>query len=92
MKAGKKRRPTRDAVEVLHRRYYEGKPERLANLEKPRAGDHVARKIYALRMKQGSYNGGWRNSSEPRHPSFADSRMPTTRAILWLCSTGSLLP
>jgi hypothetical protein len=34
MKAGKKRRPTSDAVEVLRRRYYEGKPERLANLEK----------------------------------------------------------
>ena len=53
MKAGKKRRPTSDAVEVLHRRYYEGKPERLANLEKARADDHVARKINALRTEAG---------------------------------------
>jgi DNA-binding XRE family transcriptional regulator len=53
MKAGKKRRPTSDAVEVLHRRYYEGKPERLANLEKARADDHVAHKINALRTEAG---------------------------------------
>ena len=46
-------RPTTDAVEILHRRYYEGKPERLAALEKARANDHVARKIVALRTKAG---------------------------------------
>ena len=28
----KKRRATTDAVKILHRRYYEGKPERLAKL------------------------------------------------------------
>ena len=48
-----KRRPTTDAVEILHRRYYEGKPERLAALEKARADDHVARKIFALRTGAG---------------------------------------
>ena len=48
-----KRRPTRDAVEILHRRYYEGKPERLAGLEKERANDHIARKIVALRTQAG---------------------------------------
>ncbi|MBI2998743.1 MAG: XRE family transcriptional regulator [Deltaproteobacteria bacterium] len=48
-----KRRPTTDAVEILHRRYYEGKPERLAALEKARANDHVARKIVALRKEAG---------------------------------------
>ena len=52
MKAGKKRRPTSDAVEVLHR-YYEGKPERLATLERARADDHVARKMNALRTEAG---------------------------------------
>jgi ribosome-binding protein aMBF1 (putative translation factor) len=48
-----KRRPTTDAVEILHRRYYEGKPERLAALEMARANDHVARKIFALRTEAG---------------------------------------
>ena len=49
----KKRRPTTDAVEILHRRYYKRKPERLAALEKARANDHVARKIVALRTEAG---------------------------------------
>ncbi len=49
----KKRRPTTDAVEILHRRYYEGKPERLANLEKARVNDQVSRKIVALRTQAG---------------------------------------
>jgi ribosome-binding protein aMBF1 (putative translation factor) len=51
--ANKKKRPTTDAVEILHRRYYEGKPERLANLEKARANDQVARKIVTLRTQTG---------------------------------------
>ncbi len=49
----KKRKPTTDAVEILYRRYYEGKPERLANLEKARANDQLARKIVALRTQAG---------------------------------------
>jgi ribosome-binding protein aMBF1 (putative translation factor) len=49
----KKRKPTTDAVEILHRRYYESKPERLANLEKARANDQVARKIVTLRTQAG---------------------------------------
>jgi len=48
-----KRKPTTDAVKILHRRYYEGKPERLANLEAARANDQVARKITALRTQAG---------------------------------------
>ena len=48
-----KKRPTTDAVEILHRRYYAGKPERLAALESARANDHVARKITALRSEAG---------------------------------------
>lgn len=31
------RKPTTDAVEILHRRYYEGRPERLTALEEERA-------------------------------------------------------
>ena len=48
-----KRKTTSDAVDILHRRYYAGKPERLAGLEKARADDHVARKIVALRTEAG---------------------------------------
>ena len=49
----KKRKPTTDAVEILHRRYFAGKPEMLALLEEARVEDEVARKIYALRTKAG---------------------------------------
>jgi ribosome-binding protein aMBF1 (putative translation factor) len=48
-----KRKPTSDAVEILHRRYYRGKPQRLAGLEAARANDQVARKIAALRAEAG---------------------------------------
>ncbi len=48
-----KRRPTVDAVEILHRRYFEGKPEMLALLEEERANAEVARKIYKLRTEAG---------------------------------------
>src|SRR6185369_16137623 len=44
---------TTDAVEILHRRYYEGKPKRLASLEEERANAEIARKIYELRTKAG---------------------------------------
>src|SRR3984893_16262888 len=49
----KKRKPTKDAVEIIERRYYEGKPERRADLEEARANDAVARKLYELRTKAG---------------------------------------
>lgn len=48
-----KRKPTTEAVDILHRRYYAGKPHRLAELEKARAEDHVARKLTALRIANG---------------------------------------
>ena len=51
--AKKKRKPTKDAVEILHRRYYEGHPERLASLEEARANLDIACKIYDLRDKAG---------------------------------------
>ena len=47
----KKRKPTKDAVEIIERRYYEGNPERSADIEEARANDAVARKIYELRTK-----------------------------------------
>jgi len=48
-----KRKPTSDAVEILHRRFYEGKPGRIAQLEERRAEDEIARKIHALRTGAG---------------------------------------
>src|SRR5207249_10702178 len=49
----RKRKPTTDAIEILHRRYYQGRPDRIAALEEARANDEVARKIYQLRTKAG---------------------------------------
>jgi len=49
----KKREPTTDAVEILHRRYFEGKRKMLALLEEERANAEIARKIYELRTKAG---------------------------------------
>ena len=48
-----KRKPTTDAVEIIHRRFFEGKPERLKDLEEARANDEIARKIYELRTSAG---------------------------------------
>lgn len=49
----KNRKTTSDAVEVLHRRYYEGKPDRISQLEEATAEDELARKIYELREQAG---------------------------------------
>jgi DNA-binding XRE family transcriptional regulator len=47
------KRKTKDAVQILHRRLYAGKPKRLAELEEARASAEVARQIYTLRMDAG---------------------------------------
>lgn len=44
---------TFDAVEIIHRRYFKGRPERLKAPEEARADDDVARKIFELRTKAG---------------------------------------
>ena len=49
----KKQNPTSDAVEILHRRYYQGKPARTAQLAEARAEDQLARRIYKLREQAG---------------------------------------
>ena len=49
----KRATPTTDAVEIIHRRYYEGRPERIAGLAEVEANDSVARKIYELRRRAG---------------------------------------
>ena len=49
----KKNKRTNDAIEILHRRYVKDNPENLAELEKIRSENDVARKLYDLRMKSG---------------------------------------
>jgi hypothetical protein len=48
-----KRKATANALKILHRRYYAGKPQRRAALEKARTNDQVARKLTALRIAHG---------------------------------------
>ena len=49
----RKRKMTSDALEILRRRYYAGKPDREAALEQERANAEIAREIYALREDAG---------------------------------------
>ena len=49
----KRKKTTSDAVEILHRRYYQGKPHRISQLEEARNEDELARKIYELREEAG---------------------------------------
>ncbi len=53
MEIEKKRKPTTDAIQIIHRRHYEGRPRRMAELAEAEANDTVARKIYALRKRAG---------------------------------------
>ena len=50
---GRRRKSTTDAVEILHRRYFERRPAMLALLEAERATAEVARTICALRTEAG---------------------------------------
>ena len=47
------RKPTRDLLKMIDRRFFEGRPERLAELELARATAAIARKVYDLREKAG---------------------------------------
>ena len=49
----KKKKVTSDAVEILRKRYYAGRPSRIAELAEARAEDALARKIYELREQAG---------------------------------------
>ena len=48
---GSSRKRVTDAVEILHRRFYRGKPARLKNLDEARANEEIARSIRELRTK-----------------------------------------
>jgi ribosome-binding protein aMBF1 (putative translation factor) len=49
----KKRRATRDAVEILHRRYIVGRPDQEAALDSARLNAVIAQEIHNLRTKAG---------------------------------------
>jgi transcriptional regulator with XRE-family HTH domain len=40
-------------LEIIHRRFYEGRPERMVELEEARATAAIARRVYDLREKSG---------------------------------------
>ncbi len=46
----KTRSETSDAVEIIHRRYFEGKPEMMAMLEEELANAELSRLVYDLRV------------------------------------------
>lgn len=49
----KEARTTTDGIAILYREFYQGKPDRIADLEKAKVEDEIARKIYDLRTKAG---------------------------------------
>src|SRR5438094_10144671 len=49
----KSRHKTTDALEIIYRRFYAGRPKRIAELNDAIANDEVARKIYELRTRAG---------------------------------------
>jgi len=47
------KKKTTDAIDIIHERYFRGKPDMLAMLEEARVNDDIARKIYDLRTAAG---------------------------------------
>lgn len=45
--------PTSDALEIMYRRFYKGKPERISQLQEAIVNDDIARKIRELREEAG---------------------------------------
>ena len=48
-----KKQTTTDAIEILHKRYFEGRPEMMQELEQARAEEEIARQIRDLRTAAG---------------------------------------
>lgn len=51
------RKPATNALKILHRRFYEGRPARLKQLDESRANEEVARSIVSLRTRAGLTQG-----------------------------------
>ena len=76
---------TTDAVEIIHRRYFEGKPERLKILEEARADDEIARKIFELRTKVGLTQSQLGKLIGTTASVICRLEDPTMRATRWRC-------
>src|SRR5262245_31327696 len=63
-----KRRGTSDAVQILYRRFYKGRPKRLKALQAARTADTVARKLIALPPECRSYTTAIGNPRKDHHP------------------------
>ena len=48
-----RKKKSTNAIDILHERYFRGKPDMLAMLEEARVNDDIARKIYDLRASAG---------------------------------------
>ena len=53
----KSTKPATDALEILHSRFYEGKPAKIRDLEDARANEEIARNILQLRTAAGLTQG-----------------------------------
>ena len=53
LEMAKRTKSTVDGVDILHRKFYAGRPTRLRNLEEARANEEIARKIHELRTEAG---------------------------------------
>ncbi|MGD8922392.1 MAG: helix-turn-helix transcriptional regulator [Candidatus Zixiibacteriota bacterium] len=53
MTGKKDKKKTADALDILHRRHYKGRPERLAALEHERLNAEIAHALYRLRTSAG---------------------------------------
>ena len=47
----RKKKSTTDGLDIIYRRFYAGRPSRIAALEETRANDEIARQIYTLRTR-----------------------------------------
>ena len=72
----KKSGTTTDAVAILHRRYFEGKPERLKVLEEARDDDEIARQIFEPRVGHLCRETLLPRNIDLRSPSCVSTRAP----------------
>ena len=84
-----KKPTTTDAVEILHRRYFAGKPEMLRLLEENVAMLPLHGRSTSCAQLRGCRSAPLPNWLGQRHRSSADWRMPTMKVIPWQCSDGS---
>ena len=79
---------TTDAVEILHRRFYKGRPARLKKLEAARANEEIARKIHDLRTAAGLTQARLAKLIGTTASVICRLEDATMRAIPWPCSAG----